>query len=155
MASAPILLIHFLGFGLLMTTLVAGFLLELQFRSAKEAPARLVVLRSLRSIGILSPIAMLVILLSGIGNMNARGWGIFTQGWLTAKIMFFALLVISGVLFAVQSRKRSNLVSAIAKAPATPEQQKSLKSYHGQIILFYVVLTVILLAILYLSIWRP
>jgi uncharacterized membrane protein SirB2 len=144
---------HFIGFGLLITTLVAGLLLESQFRRAQDTQTKLTILRSLRRIGLLSPIAMLIMLITGIGNMQATGSGIFTHGWLTAKIMFFALVVISGVIFAIKSRKRGALVES---AGTGKEDTGSLvRNHNRQVSLFYIVLTLLMMIILFLSVWKP
>lgn len=143
---------HLIGFGLLVTTLVAGILLEMQYRRAPDPAAKSTILRSLRRIGLLSPVAMLIMLITGIGNMTATNAGIFTHGWLTAKIMLFALAVISGILFSVKGRKRSALQESAGGAAAAGVQ---LREHNRQISLFYLVLGVLLAIILYLSVWKP
>ena len=143
---------HLIGFGLLLTTLVAGILLELQYRRATDGQTKLTILRSLRRIGLLSPIAMLVMLITGIGNMNATNKGLFTDGWLTAKIMFFALAVISGVLFGIKTRKRA---AAQESSGSTEDSPVHLREFNKQISLFYLVLALLLMIILYLSVWKP
>jgi uncharacterized membrane protein SirB2 len=140
-----------------MTALIGGVILELKFRRAHDIPTKALILKLVRPIGLLSPVAMFVMLASGIGNMTTRGIDVFSHGWLTAKIIFFALLVISGVLFVVHSRKRSMLLQQAASA--SPEQTESaprgLVNANRQISLFYCVISVLLLVILYLSIWKP
>ncbi len=153
MFGAFSLYFHLIGFGLLITTLVAGILLETQFRRAPDGEAKMTILRSLRRIGLLSPIAMLVMLITGIGNMNATNAGLFTHGWLTAKIMFFALAVISGILFGIKSRKRGALQATSGGGAGASQEQ--LRDFNRQISLFYLVLAVLLLIILFLTVWKP
>src|SRR5258706_288177 len=108
-AQELILLFHLIGFGLLATTAVAGLFLHLQYRKAPDLKAKAALLRAMRPIGLLSPVAVLILLVTGIGNMHAIGAGLLTLGWLTAKIIFFAMAVISGALVSIKSRQRSAL----------------------------------------------
>lgn len=147
------LLIHFLGFGLLVTINVAGFILNRQYRKAPDLQTKATILRALRPIGLLSPLAILIMLVTGIGNMHFLGLGILDMGWLTAKIIFFAIAAISGILMGVISRKRGKLVGEMAagKAPANADQL--LRSYDRQIALSYVVMPVLLISIVWLGIY--
>ncbi|MBI1807694.1 MAG: hypothetical protein HYR76_11645 [Ignavibacteria bacterium] len=149
------MLLHLLGFGLLMTTLVAGVLLEIQYRKAKDLQAKAIILRPLRSIGLLSPIASLLLLVTGIGNMVVRQYTLFAPGWLTAKIIFYAFAVISGVIFGVKSRKRGALVKSMVEGSAPPNAEELLDTQTKQLTLFYVVMPIVLLIILALSVWKP
>jgi hypothetical protein len=147
-----ILLLHLVGFGLLATTAAAGFILNLQYRKAGEVREKAVLLRAMKPVGLLSPIAMLIMLLTGIGNMHEIGAGLLTLGWLTAKIIFFAIAAISGVLFGLKSRKRGALVEQMAAGNAPPEAAQLLKGLDRQVALFYLVMPVLLLIILYLTV---
>lgn len=144
--------IHLIGFGLLFTTLIAGSMLEIQFRKAKDVSTQATILKTLRPIGILSPIAMLIMLVSGIGNMQLIGVGILSLGWLTAKIIFFAIIVISGILFAIQLRKRSTLVQKLATGGAPANASELLRKHNRQVTLAYVVMTILVLLIVYLAV---
>ncbi len=151
MAPEIILFLHLMGFGLLATPLFGGILLEIQLRRTKEPGNRDQILRSLRSIGILSPIAMGWMLLTGIGNMFFNNYSMLRMpGWLAFKIVAFVLLVISGILFAIQSRKRSRLLQQAAEND--PEAGPGLNHASRQITLAYIVLFVLILLIVYLSV---
>ena len=147
------LLFHFLGFGLLMTINVAGFILNGQYKKAADIQSKAIILKSLRPIGLLSPLGMLVMLVTGIGNMHALGFGILDVGWLTAKIIFFAIAVISGILFGVKAAKRGKLVQEMSSGTHASNAQELLSAYDKQISLFYPVMMVLLLIILLLSIY--
>lgn len=153
MARELTLLFHFLGFGLLMTINVAGIILNGQYKKAGDLSSKAIILRALRPIGLLSPIAMLVMLVTGIGNMHALGFGILTVGWLTAKIIFFAISVISGTLFGIKAKQRGALVQQMASGKAPANAQELLTAYDKQVSLFYVVMPVLMLIILSLSIY--
>lgn len=146
------LLLHLVGFGLIAATAVAGIVLHLQYRKAADVRAKATILRAMKPIGILSPVAMLILLVTGIGNMQMIGVGILTLGWLTAKIIFFALAVISGVLFGIKSRQRGELVQKIAAGGAPPFAPERLQALDRQITLFYVVMPLLLIIILYLTV---
>jgi len=151
MAREVYLFFHLIGFGLLFSVVTAGIILEIQYRRAKEPQVKAIILRVLSPIGLMSPLAILLMLITGIGNMSSRDVGIFTHGWLTAKIIFFAVLIISGIVSALQARRRRKLPLGGAATP--PEE--SLKAANRQISLFYLVMLLLLMIILYLSVWKP
>ena len=105
------LFFHFVGIGLFFTILVAGTILEFQYRKTQSLEARETLLRALKPIGLLSPVATLIMLGSGIGNMTALGAGIFSMGWLTAKI-FFSHLSWSAACCSGSSRVNAVLLSS-------------------------------------------
>jgi hypothetical protein len=147
------LLIHFLGFGLLVTINVAGFILNRQYKKAPDLQTKATILRVLRPIGLISPVAILIMLITGIGNMHFLGLGVLDMGWLTAKIIFFAIAAISGVLMGIVARKRGKLVGEMAAGRAPAEAEQALQSYDRQISLAYVVFPILLIIILWLSIY--
>ena len=136
-----------------MTTIVAGFILDRQYRKAPDLGAKAVILRSAKPIGLLSPFAILIMLVTGIGNMHALAFGLLTAGWLTAKIIFFAIASISGILFGIIGRKRGALVGLMAANKGPVNSEATLKGYDNQMLLFYIVMPVLLLLILCLSIY--
>ncbi len=147
------LFFHFIGMGLFVTVLTAGFILEMQYRKAPTLEAKAILLHALKPIGLLSPLAIVVTLASGIGNMVNLQVGVFSRGWLTAKIIFFAIMAISGLLFSVKSRNRGTMIQTMVKggAPATADRQ--LKDYDKQIGLFYLVLMLLLILIVGLAVY--
>ncbi len=147
------LLFHFIGFGLLVTINVAGFILNRQYKTAPDFQTKSIILRSLRPIGLLSPIAILLMLITGIGNMHNIGLGLFDAAWLAYKIIFFAIAAISGILFGVIARKRGMLVQQIAVGKAPADANDKLRGYDSQISLFYIVMPILLLIIVWLSIY--
>ncbi len=147
------LLIHFFGFGMLVTVVLAGFILDRQFRKAPDPPSKAAVLRNLKVIGLLSPLAMLIMLLTGIMNMRNLGVGLFDLGWLAYKIVFFVIAVISGILFGIRSRQRGSLVQKVAAGSAPADAEVHLKALNTQILLFYFVMALLLVIIVALSIY--
>jgi hypothetical protein len=147
------LFFHFIGLGILCTTLVAGFILNRQYLRAPELKTKATILRSMKPIGLLSPLGSLIMLVSGIGNMHALGYTVLElPGWLAYKIIFYALTVISGILFGITSGKRGKLVQLMVAGTAPEKADETLRAYERQINLFYPVLTLIFVIILLLSI---
>jgi len=146
------LLLHFLGLGLLVTASAAGILLNRQYKKAEDLRTKALVLRAAKPIGLLSPVGMLVMLITGIGNMHALGVGMLTLGWLSAKLVIFAIAVVAGVMMGIISRKRGALVASMAAGQAGPDANQKLASYDSQVMFGYVLLPLLLLAILYLSV---
>ena len=153
MARVLTLFFHFIGFGLLLTTTVAGYILNGQYKKAPDLPSKATILRTLKPIGLLSPIALLIMLITGIGNMQLLGYTVLDlPGWLAYKIILFVIAAISGVLFAVKSRKRAGLVIEMVSGKAPSDASDRLKAYDKQIGLFYLVLALLMIMILLLSI---
>lgn len=148
-----ILILHFLGFGLLVTVNVAGFILNRQYKKAPDLQSKAVLLRAMKPVGLLSPIAVLIMLITGIGNMHALGLGVLDLGWLTAKIMFFAITVISGILLGIKSGKRGKLVQQMANGQAPQNASDLLAGYDRQVSLSYIVMPLLILIILALSVY--
>ena len=147
------LLIHFLGFGLLVTINVAGIVLNSQYKRAPDLQTKATILRALRPIGLLSPLAILIMLVTGIGNMHFLGLGLLDMGWLTAKVIFFSIAAISGILLGVVSRKRGKLVGEMAAGKPPANANEMLASYDKQISLSSIVMPLLLVIILWLSIY--
>jgi len=147
------LILHLFGFGTLVTTTLAGFILDRQYRKAIDLPTKAMILKSARPIGLLSPFALLLMLITGIGNMHGIGVGLFDLAWLAYKIVFFAIAAMSGILFGLKARKRGALVQRMAAGNAPADAEQLLKGYDGQMTLFYIVMPLLLLLIVSLSIF--
>ena len=150
-----LMLLHFLGFGLLFSTLVAGWMLHGQYKKATDFSTKAMVLKLLRPIGLLSPVGILLMLLTGIGNMHVRGLGLFTESWLSAKIVVFVIAMINGLLFGARARKRARLISQMADGSAPHGTDGTINVLDKQMRLFYIIQFVLLLIILTLSIVKP
>ena len=147
------LVLHFLGFGLFVMVLVAGFIIERQYRKATDVQVKATLLGVMRSIGIISPFAVLIMLLTGIMNMQTLGIGLLDFGWLTAKIIFFAIAATNGIFAGIRSRKRGTLVMQMAKGESPADAEQKVQSYDKQQSMFYVVNALLLLIIVVLSVY--
>ncbi|MFI5251182.1 MAG: hypothetical protein ACHQQQ_02015 [Bacteroidota bacterium] len=144
---------HFIGMGLLVTMIVAGFLLERKYRSLPTLQEKGLLLSVMKQIGLLSPLAILLLLVTGIGNMHSLAIGIFTFGWLTAKIIFFAIAATNGIMFSVVARKRGTLVGKMLKNEAPPNAELQLKNYNKQVTMFHIVIDLLFIIILALAVY--
>jgi hypothetical protein len=156
--SLWMMLFHLFGFGLVSTLLVMGWLLLKQYHGANDYKSKLVVLSTARVVGILSPIAILVLLITGIGNMHARGLGFFDENsepWLNIKIILFAIAAINGTIFGMRSKNRGMLVAQLAQGNAPPESESKLASFDKGVLVFNIVQTILLIAILVFTVWKP
>jgi hypothetical protein len=147
------LFFHFIGFGLLVTLNVAGIILNSQYKKAPDLQTKAIILRALKPIGMLSPIAVLLMLVTGIGNMHSLGLDLMSMAWLAYKIVFFAIAAISGVIFGIISRKRGTLVGSMIKGNAPANANELLQSYDKQIKIGYIVFPILMVIILCLSIY--
>ncbi len=149
---------HLVGFGLVMTLLVSGWLLHKQYSGTAGHKDKLIVLSSARMIGLLSPIAILVLLITGIGNMHARGLGFFGESselWLNIKVLLFIVASTNGIIFGIRSKKRGMLVAQLAQGTATADSEAKLASFDKGALVFNVVQTILLISILVLTVWKP
>lgn len=147
------LVIHIFGFGLLVTVMVAGFILHRQYKKAPDLQSKAIILKAARPIGLISPVAILLMLVTGIGNMHAIGVGLFDLGWLSAKIAVFVVAALSGTLMGVTARKRGALVGQMAAGKAPEDADRRLGGYDRQMAIFYVVMPLLLLVILCLTVY--
>lgn len=149
------MLFHLLGFGLIMTLLVSGWLLHKQYTGTTDFKTKSVILSSARSIGLLSPIAILVLLITGIGNMHVRSLGLFDEYWLGIKVVLFAIAAVNGIVFGIRSKKRGMLVAELAQGTAPPGSESRLATMDRNALAFYVIQAILLAAILILTVWKP
>ena len=147
------LVLHFFGFGFFVMILGASFIIERQYRKASDPQTKATLLGVMRPIGILSPFMVLLMLLTGIGNMHFLGYGLFDFGWLTAKVIFFAIAAVNGVMSGVHGRKRSMLVMQMAKGEAASDAETKLKEIDKQQWIFHFVNGILLLLIVSLSVY--
>src|ERR1041385_1253511 len=147
------LFFHFIGFGLLVPLNVAGIILNSQYKKAPDLQTKAIILRALKPIGMLSPIAVLLMLVTGIGNMHSLGLDLMSMAWLAYKIVFFAIAAISGVIFGIISRKRGTLVGSMIKGNAPANPNELLQRSDKQIQIGYIVFPILMVIILCLSIY--
>lgn len=151
------MLIHFVGLGLIFTTIFAGWILAGQYKRAKDWSGKTLHVKSLRAIGLLSPIGVVVMLFSGIGNMTLgpHTYTIFSDAWLSTKLVFYVVLAGVGVFFGIKGGKRGKLVHQVASGTAPESAEKTIRALDRQQRWFYALEAILLLIILVLSIVKP
>jgi hypothetical protein len=150
-------LLHLAGFGVLCTALLAGFIIDRKFRNQTDYNLKLYTSQIARSVGLLSPVAAILLLATGIGNIHNRYLGStltwFDEGWLVAKIILFVVLVLNGMIYGPRlTRNRTKLVKGLSEQTAPANAEELIRSYNTQITLFYFVQTVLLLLVMVLSV---
>lgn len=150
-----VFLLHLIGFGVIATLLIAGPILEQKFKKAETLDAKATLQKALRSMGLLSPLAIVLLLLTGIGNMYYSELGLFEAGWLTAKIIFFAIVVVNGAMAGARAGKRGKLIDRLARGETPPNALSEMQSYNKQQSIFYLTQTILILVILVLSVFKP
>jgi hypothetical protein len=67
----------------------------------------------------------------------------------------FLVAMVNGIIFGIRSRKRGMLVGQIAKGNAPENAEKTLAGMDMYSLLFLIVQTILVIAILALSVWKP
>ena len=150
-------LFHLIGFGLIFTSLLGGWIVERRIRSEQDWNQKLFIGKIGRRFGLLSPIASIIMLLTGIINIfnlyngNITRW--YSEGWLIAKIILFAFLLINGAIFGpILIRRRTKLMQGIAEKNPSNDAGSNYKILSKSITTFYLVQFFLLIIILCLSI---
>jgi hypothetical protein len=147
---------HIVGVGLIFAVVTSGWFLNRKLGIEHDAVQKLYLAGILRTIGLFSPVASLLLLITGIGNIHTRYLGStlswYSEGWLVAKIMFFAVMLVNGtVLGPTLSRKRTVLLREMVDHKAPENAESILKALGRQILMFNLVQLILLLAVLLLS----
>jgi hypothetical protein len=157
MRSSINFLFHLIGFGLVFTSLLGGWIIERRIRAEQDWNQKLFIGKISRRFGLLSPIASAVMLATGIVNIfnlyngNINLW--YTEGWLMAKIILFAFLLINGAVFGpILIRRRTKLIQGIIEKHPTEEAENTIMILSKSITTFYLVQFLLLIFILCLSV---
>jgi hypothetical protein len=151
-------LFHIIGFGLVFTALLGGWIIERRIRAEKDWNQKLYIGKINRRFGLLSPIASVIMLLTGIVNIfnfyngDISLW--YTEGWLMAKIIIFAFLLINGAVFGpILIRRRTKLIQGITEKAPLEDAEGTIKILSKSITTFYLVQFLLLIIILFLSVF--
>lgn len=160
MSGSFIFFFHLLGFGLLAATVFAGWFLNSRFAGSEDSNDKIVIGKLMRSLGFMLPVAALVLLVTGIGNIfnlyfgTPRLW--YQQTWLVIKIILFGVMLVNGTLFGPSlGKKRMQLIHTIAEESATEQDQQKLRYLNRQMTWFFVVQVVLLAGIVFFSAFGP
>ena len=150
--------LHLLSIGILTTTLVAGFILDRKIRKEPDVRLKIYTAALSKSIGLLSPVAAILLLLTGIANIHNRFFGYpsewYTEGWLVAKIILFVVMVSNGMFYGPGlMRGRLKVFRSLVEQSAPTYADTQIRSYNTQITLFYAVQILLFLLIVYTSVF--
>jgi hypothetical protein len=150
--------LHLLSVGILTTTLLAGFILDRKLRKEPDLRLKLYTASISRIVGLLSPLAAILLLLTGIANIHNRFLGStsawYAEGWLVAKIILYVVMLFNGMFYGPGLiRSRLKIIRAQAEQTGPLNADTSIRSLNKQITLFYAVQTLMFLFILYISVF--
>jgi uncharacterized membrane protein SirB2 len=153
--NSVVFLFHLIGFGMIATLLFAGPILERRFQKGETLDTKVAIHRVMKSVGLLSPLAVLLLIATGIGNMYFTGLGPFKAGWLTAKIIFVAIVVVNGAMTGARALKRGKLLERLARGENIPNALPQMQRYNRQQTTFYLTQWFLIVVILVLSVFQP
>ena len=150
--------LHLLSLGILTTSLLAGFILDRKLRREPDLRLKLYVAGISRIIGLLSPLAAFLLLITGIANIHNRFFGStsawYAEGWLVAKIILYVVMVLNGMFYGPGlQRGRLKIVRSQVEQTAPMNADTSLRSFNNQLTLFYSVQTLLFLFIITISVF--
>lgn len=158
MRASVAFVLHLLSLGILMTTLLGGFILDRKIRSELDVRMKLFTAGIARTFGLLSPLAAVLLLLTGIANIHNRFLGStavwYTEGWLVAKVILYVVMVFNGMVYGPGlTRSRVKIFKSQIDQTAPPDAGALIRSINKQLTLFYLVQMLLLLFIVYLSVF--
>jgi hypothetical protein len=150
--------LHLLSVGVLTTTLLAGFILDRKLRKEPDLRLKLYTAGISRIIGLISPLAALLLLATGIANIHNRFIGStsawYEEGWLVAKIILYVVVVFNGMFYGPGlMRSRLKIIRSQSEQTAPMNADTLIRSYNKQLSLFYAVQTLLFLLIVYISVF--
>ncbi len=149
------LLVHLLGYGLLISVLVATPILERYLRRAERYDDALTLANIVSNIGLLSPIAALILLVSGILMMNLFGYTLFSHGWLTGKLLIFLVMVVSGIYSSMTvGRERRQIYHDLIDGKDNPKLPGKLLQVHNRQSQYTRIQTIFMLMILIFTVYK-
>jgi len=149
------LLIHLLGFGLIISVLIATPILEYYLRRAESYEQALQIAKMISRIGLLSPIAALILLLSGAALMTIYGYGLFTHGWLTGKLLIFLVMVVTGAYSSMNvGKQRREIYIDLIEGKDNPKLPGELIRVHNRQSQYTRIQSAFLLMILIFTVYK-
>ena len=153
-------MLHVLAFGLVVATFVPSFVLDRRLRAEPDWGKKLQIGGLMRVFSAFGPWNVVLLLLTGIGNVYNRFIGIpypwYEETWLVIKICLFLIVVFNALVIAKKlAMKRAGVIKALAEKNAPADAEKIYNDLNSKIQVFFAVQGVLLLSILYLSVFGP
>lgn len=150
-----VLLIHLLGYGLLISVLVATPILEYYLRRAESYEHALKLANIVSKIGLLSPIAALMLIVSGVSLMNLFGYGLFTHAWLTGKLLVFLVMIVSGAYSSMDiGKQRRSIYNDLIDGKDNPKLPGELLRAHNRQSQYTRIQSIFMLMILIFTVYK-
>jgi len=153
--------LHIVGFGAVFAGMLAGPMLERQFQGSTDWNSRAKIGMVLMRLSLVGRLAMLLLLVSGIGNMVNYG---FTMAnafsgdawWLGVKIVLWAVMLANGQIFAMKMQHvRGGILQKVLAGNVPPDAEAALKSTYGGANMYFRMQGFFLLVIVVMAIFRP
>lgn len=149
---------HIVGVGLVSAIVLGGWVVNRRIVKEKDVKLQLYVSQLSRPFGLASPFVVLLLLITGIGNIYNRELGTsihwYNEGWLVAKLFLFAIFAVNGGVFgAVLGRRRTALLRTMSEEQPPERAEDTLKNYNRQFSWHYLVQFLLLVIIIALSIF--
>jgi hypothetical protein len=155
-----VFLLHLLGFGLITGVTFVGWILNRRFSTETDTTLKLYLGGVMRTVGVFSSAAALLMLLTGIGNIynmyagDAVAW--YRESWLVVKVVLFGIMLTNGMLLGPSiARKRLRLLQSRLDEPESAPSDEAMKHLNGQMQWFHLVQTVLIIGIVCFSVFGP
>ncbi len=149
------LLIHFLGYGLLISVLIVTPILEFYLRRMESHEDASKIATIVSKIGLLSPVAVLFLVVSGILMMDFWGYGLFSHGWLTGKLLIFLVMIVTGAYSSITvGKERRKIYQDLIDGKDNPKLPGELLRIHNTQSQYTRIQTLFLLMILIFSVYK-
>jgi uncharacterized membrane protein SirB2 len=149
------LLIHLLGYGLLISVLIVTPILEYYLRRMENHEDASKIANIISKIGLLSPVAVIFLLISGILMMDFWGYGLFSQGWLTGKILIFLVMIVTGAYSSMTvGKERRKIYQELIEGKDNPKLPGELLRIHNTQSQYTRIQTIFLLMILLFTVYK-
>ena len=151
-------LVHIIAFGMLAGTFIPSYILDRKLQAEPDWGRKMYIGGLLRTFGMFVPINAGLLLITGIGNIYNRFMGSpdpwYSEGWLVAKLICFVVLLFNGAVIARKlAMSRGMLIKALAEKSAAPDSEQKVAALNKKITMIFAIQTLLLLTILYLSVF--
>ncbi|MBS4029152.1 MAG: hypothetical protein KGZ58_11035 [Ignavibacteriales bacterium] len=151
-------LFHFIGIGLLSSSLFGGWLIHNAYLREKNLQVQAQILRVLKPVGLLGPIGLGLMLITGITNIIGLGFAsmsdTISMRWLMEKLTIFVIAGVNGIVFGIRSAKRGKLVASMVEGNAPADAQLQKDKFDKSAKIFFYVQAVLFVAILLRSVLK-
>ena len=149
------MIFHLLGFGLLCSSVIGSWILGGRYRRAEGWKTKRTILGLLRPIGLLSPVASGVMLLSGIGNLVAKGYEMPLPSWLHVKLAVFVIVLAAGFYSGICGKRRGAIIAHLADGDAPANAETAVVRLDRRLQSILMLQVIALLVIIVLSVVKP